>query len=144
MQGLYMLDGNLIADGTKTAIATAKPVDMSGYKLLIIRDADDTQIVGVVRIGEPEGINTKEFDARFSQHKVSPENRMQWWAGRKHLYTHRVLRVIHFDNPIPTQVQPGTNMAVKQVDIGTASRLKILSMVTENDGTFTYEYEEAE
>ena len=78
MQGLYMLDGNLIADGTKTAIATAKSVDMSGYKLLIIRDVDSTQIIGIAHIGEPEGIDTKEFDARFSQHKVSPENRMQW------------------------------------------------------------------
>ena len=144
MQGLYMLDGNLIADGTKTAIATAKSVDISGYKLLIIRDVDSTQIVGIAHIGKPEKTDTKEFDAQFSQHKVSPESRMQWWAGRKHLYTHQVLRVIHFDNPIPTQVQPGTNMAVKQVDVGTASRLKILSMVTEDDGTFTYEYEEAE
>jgi hypothetical protein len=143
MRGLYLLDANLIAEGTKTAIATARPVDLSGYHVLVVKDGDTTHAVGVVSIGLPESTGTKDFDAQQAKHKVTSQNRMQWWPGVKKLYLHRVLRFIPFSKPIPATVAPGTNMTVKQVDIGTPRPLTILSMLQEADGAFVYEYEEA-
>jgi hypothetical protein len=145
MKGIYVLDGNFIADGTKTAVATAKAVDLSGYRLLVVKDENGVgRVVGATLLGKPERVSVKEFDEAYSKHMVAPEDRMQWWPGRKHLFMHWIRKFLSFDVPIPAEVPAGTNMAMKRVDIGTLTTTTILGTLAEDDGTFTYEYEDAE
>ena len=89
-KALYLKDSASIASGDKAAFATAAPVDLSGCRALLIKTEDGGLIPGTVTVAAPEALDTKAFDAAYSQHGIAPQDRKRWWPGREELYLHRV------------------------------------------------------
>lgn len=113
-RGLHLTPphGHLIWDGRKTAIAKAKPFDLSGPWILV----SGGKAYGTIEVGEPEVVSAREFDGRFHTHRVTRSERMKWWSDSQELYLSPILRFDQFDEPLDIQVVPGMQTVVEEVN----------------------------
>lgn len=113
-RGLYLVEphGKLIAKGEKKAIAKSRRFDLEGEWILVSGD----YAWGNMTLGEPEEIGLEEFDKRFSEHCVSPEERMKWWPGYKTLWLYPILSVGPYDPPKKVIVPPGVQTVMRDVE----------------------------
>jgi hypothetical protein len=133
MFGFYVKDGQAIAAGQKRAVLTPTlRDDLSGPRVLVIRNGDVTQAVAVVVFSPPEPLDAAGVKAVESEHCVSSEDRLRWWPGKDTLYLHRVKSIYTLAAPQAIDFEPGSNMNV-------AAPLQVCIMGKHNDGAhYTY------
>jgi len=117
MKGLYLAapHGRLVHDGSKKAIAVAKPVDIEGSRLLCSKEDGSGLCYGLVEIGPPAHCNLDTFDDQFATHQVTRSSRTKWWPQASKLLVYPILRFEAFSPPEPIEVLPGVTMNMGDV-----------------------------
>lgn len=113
-RGLHLAPphGELIYQGRKTAVAKARPFDISGPWILI----SGGMAYGTLDVGLPEPVSAEEFDKRFSEHRVTYTERKRWWPSVEQLWLSPIRYFEAFEKPYPVTVQSGMQTVVEQVE----------------------------
>ena len=112
MQALYLLDNEQIAAGVKTALATAQPRDLTGERLLVVKDDTGYRVTGTVTIQPAITVPPTEFDARVKEHCVGTAQRLKWWPTAETLAIHP-LTYSAIDTPYSVEIAPGCGMCTE-------------------------------
>jgi len=105
--GLYLKPphGELSFTGVKTALAKARDFSFEGPYTL----CSGPFAYGELALSEPEVVGVEEFDARFSEHRVSVKERRKWWPDSEQLYLYAYNGWVPYESPqrvdVPAQVQ---------------------------------------
>jgi hypothetical protein len=110
MNGLYILDGEAICTGEKTAIAAPDERGIAGPRLLIIKTDSGGQAIGTVILAEAKTVDVQTFDSMQDKHGVSSKDRMRWWPGKRTLYVYSVIGYEDLLVPMPIDIPPGVGM----------------------------------
>jgi len=113
LRGLYLVPphGRLIADGTKRAIAKPRPADLEGDWILV----SGKKAYGTVALGEPQEVGLEEFDRRFDEHRVRPEERERWWPESETLWLFHVKQFGAYGEPRRVEVPPGVQTVMEEI-----------------------------
>jgi cation transport regulator ChaB len=113
-RGLHLAPphGELIFQGRKTAIAKARPFDVSGPWILI----SGGMAYGTMDVALPQPVSAEEFDKRFPEHRVTGNERKRWWPGVDPLYLSHITYFEGFEKPYPITVVSGMQTVVEQVE----------------------------
>jgi ATP-dependent DNA ligase len=124
-RGLYLVEphGEMVADGRKKAVAKSRRFDLEGGWVLV----SGKLAYGTVTLGAPEEVGLDEFDARFEEHRVTPEERRRWWPAAKTLWIYPVKRFEPYPKPKRVRVPPGTQTVMREVSLeGEKTRADLL------------------
>ena len=113
--GLYLVapHAELIYRGDKSAIVKSRRYDkMTNFLIL----CDNDTAYGYIRCGEPQLINLKEFKDLQDKHKVSEDERHNWWPDTDTLYYYEILNFIPFESPRPVKIPKGVQTFVSEVE----------------------------
>jgi uncharacterized membrane protein (UPF0127 family) len=140
-RGLYLKPphGALIASGDQKCIVKPRPYELVGDWLLV----SGKEAYGVMTIGRPSLVDTKEFDSRRDEHCISRANRRRWWPERNHLYLYPVEKFKAYDVPRGVHVRPGVQTVIDEVKFTKehahehALRVRILSTEQEAEKGFS-------
>jgi cation transport regulator ChaB len=113
-RGLHLAPphGELIYQRRKTAIAKARPFDISGPWILI----SGGMAYGTLDVGLPESVTAEEFDKRFNEHRVTCSERKRWWPGVNPLWLSKIRYFEAFEKPYPINVISGMQTVVEEVE----------------------------
>ena len=117
MQALYLLDNEQIANGAKTALATAKPRDLTGERLLVVKTDTEYRVTGTVTIQPAVTVTPTEFDARVKEHCVDVAQRLKWWPTAETLALHP-LTYTAMVTPYSVEIAPGCGMCTELSMVG--------------------------
>lgn len=125
-RGLYLVEphGLWTWQGKKTAIAKGRKIDLSGEWVLV----SGKQAYGHIDLAEPEQVSISEFDKRFNEHMVTPEERSRWWPQHKSLWLYKVKTIEKFQEPRPVSVSPGTVTIIRNVEFEDAKSTDLVEM----------------
>ena len=107
-QGLYLKPphGELSHSGVKTALAKAREFGFEGQPFAL---CSGLYGYGDLVLGDPEAVGVEEFDARFSEHRVSVKERLKWWPDATELFLYAYKEWVPYGKPrrveVPAQVQ---------------------------------------
>jgi len=107
-QGLYLKPphGELSHSGVKTALAKAREFGFEGQPFAL---CSGLYGYGDLVLGDPEAVGVDEFDARFSEHRVSVKERLKWWPDVTELFLYAYKEWVPYGKPrrveVPAQVQ---------------------------------------
>lgn len=114
MQGINLSapHGELIWQGKKSAIVKPRPFpELVGHHILV----SDSMAWGEIEVGGEQSLSAAEFDAHFSEHRVTTKEREKWWPGVDTLYLYPVVSFAPYDRPLPVNVPNGTKTLIKEV-----------------------------
>jgi len=122
VRGLYLVapHGTLLATGEKRAVVKARKFRMAGEWLAIL---EDQRLLGVARFKAPKALSLEEFRKTHDLHKVSEEERVAWWLGKRKLWLYPVDEVYAYPSPIEYDVPPGTQTFLKEVVLPSRDKL---------------------
>ena len=103
--------GYLVFGGRKTAIAKARPFDLSGPWILV----SGGKAFGTMEVALPAPIGIEEFDGRFGEHCVSTKERARWWPESTELYLSKIDRFDRFEKPVGIKTYPGMQTVLEVV-----------------------------
>ncbi|AYV83959.1 MAG: hypothetical protein Hyperionvirus14_48 [Hyperionvirus sp.] len=122
--------GGYIADGSKKVIVKSKRFgDVIGKPLLLI---EGKKALGVIYLNSVREITLEEFRRRSREHRITEEERVKWWPGKRILYEYPVSIGEIFMASVPIDYGTGPQVFVKM------SRIKLLQRVY--IGTSGYSY----
>jgi len=112
--GLYLIAPHaaLIYEGIKSMILKSRKFDIADKDFIL---CDDTFAYGVIKVDEPEEINSKQFDEYADEHLVTREE-MREWGWSFPLYAYRIKEFTPYDDPIPVNLPHGIQTFVKDVE----------------------------
>ena len=115
--GIYLVEphGKWIADGEKKSIIKAKLYEGELNKPLYICSAE--KIFGVIKLKTIQPIDLEEFDETKVEHKVSDEERQEWWPNKKKLYAYDFYLVVPFPEPWSFDQPAGIQTFIKEVKV---------------------------
>lgn len=105
--GIYLVEphGLLIYQGDKTAIV--KSVKFTSHVDEALYLISGSFCYGIIRLSEPEEIDEKTFNARFSEHCITQEELESWWPGKWPLYLYEFKWVERYPEPIFCRIPKG-------------------------------------
>ncbi len=127
--GLYLKHphSRLIYDGRKSVIAQPSPIPIEGTHILISKESGVGLAYGLVTIGPPDKIDSEQFDAQFSLHRVTTKEREKWWGKSESLLLYPITSFEPYTTLLPVDVPAGVQMImpeVKFIDTETDSETK--------------------
>jgi len=115
-RGIYLVEphGKLIHEGLKKSILTKKQYGgMVGIPLVLI---SGKEAFGIIKLEEPEKISLEEFDKKQSSHRVSDQEREEWWPKAEELYHWPIKIVEMFKKTKPVKVPQGVQKFISNVE----------------------------
>lgn len=118
LDALYLVNPHAeeIATKEKTALVKAKRYDVAGKTYWL---ATDGFIYGTVQLGPSKEITLQEFTKLFQKHRVTEDERNEWWPGKTRLFYYPVVGVQVFKKPWEWQAPAGAQVFVKDVEVPT-------------------------
>ena len=131
--GLYLKPphGELSFTGAKRALAKAREFGIEGQPFVL---CSGPSAWGELVLGGPEAVGVDEFDARFSEHRVSVKERAKWWPEEERLYIYpyaewrpygRPRRVTTVPASVQTLMGPVEFLGDKEADMGQGVTINI-------------------
>ncbi len=113
--GLYLTPphGELIAKGKKTAIVKSFDIKQHLDTQLYLLSGD--LCYGIIKLKPPVKISTKEFKARYEEHKISEAEKLKWWRDYDTLYLYKVKIIRLYDSPKKYEQKQGPQVFVRNV-----------------------------
>lgn len=113
--GAYLVPphSEMLYDGKKTAIVKAKKFDWLSDEfnwLLAGKLA-----YGLIRFKAPKEISLAEFESLRKKHKITEDEREEWWPKAEKLYYYEVRDFFRFDSPIKVKVPQGVQTRLRNV-----------------------------
>jgi len=122
--------GDYIAEGKKKLVVKSKRfVDVIGKDLLLIQGK---WALGVISLDSVKEISLDEFKRKRRLHKITEEERLAWWPGKRILYEYPVSVKEIFLAPVPIDYGPGPQVFIKMPQIKLVQKVYI--------GTSGYSY----
>lgn len=112
-RGLIIVEphGSYIAKGTKKVIIKSINFkNIANKPLLLIQNKE---ALGIIYLDEPKKINLKEFDELYNKHKITEQERLKWWKGKKVLYMYKIIHKKIFKRPYKIDYKQGPQVMVK-------------------------------
>ncbi|TET75147.1 MAG: hypothetical protein E3J56_00975 [Candidatus Aminicenantes bacterium] len=121
LPGLYLVQphANLIYEGDKKQIIKSE----TGMKMLrkyVGKEMfllSEDKVFGVIKLREPREIDVNDFIQLRYAHRVSDEERKEWWPGKKKLFAYEFEIVEMFEKLKHFDVPKGVQVLVKEVEI---------------------------
>lgn len=122
-RGLYLVPpyGELIAGNKQRYIVKPRQYDIIGDWVLV----SGKSAYGVMAIGEPSVVTTKEFDDRLNEHCVARKDRLRWWPENNKLWMYPVDMFWPYDSPRGVKVRPGVQTVMESVEFGSKGKHKV-------------------
>jgi len=133
-RGLYLVPphGRLIWEGKKKAVVKAKKFDMRGPLVIVSKENGTGLAFGLAEFDEPVEIDLSEFARQADKHRVTEEERKEWWPGHDKLYLYNLRRWTPFGRPAEVAVPQGVQTFMDEVVLKmTGSHLLDLSDLPE-------------
>nr|MBC8445887.1 methyltransferase domain-containing protein [Chloroflexota bacterium] len=118
--GLYLVEphAELIWKGKKTAIVKCRNFDMAGKTyILVSRRGGRGRAYGKIEVHEPVVITLKEFEESRDEHRISDEEREEWWPDYDKLYLYRTKYFTPYEKPRPVDIPQGVQTFVRNVKL---------------------------
>lgn len=117
---LYLMPphGRLIAEGEKDLIV--KPRAFPGKANEILYLVSGRECFGRIRYSIPEKISLKEFEELRPRHRISSDERLQWWPEDKEFWKYEFEVLGIYKPPLKVEIPKGSQIFVK------APRLRFL------------------
>ena len=114
LDGLYIVKrhADLICAGKKHLIIKSKRFAISGRDMYLI---SGDEVLGVIRLGPPIEINSALFEDLRPLHRITPQERQEWWPGKDHFYAYCILKCQPFIPPLRYIPKPGVQVIQKEV-----------------------------
>ena len=137
MNGLYLIDNQLIVSGEKTAIVLPRKMNLRGVYGLVTKENKAVHVAGLIVMGQAVTLDEKTFDEHYEKHRIKEYDRIRWWTNKKQLFMYPVHTFVPFDKPVPCAIPPGVNL---RVDIDQHVPLRIVSANKISDTLTEYHY----
>lgn len=119
LPGVYLIapHAEWIAISRKKLIAKLKPLP-DNYLDRPVYIVDSEKVWAKVRIGDSSLVSLDEFDARFSEHRVSVGERGDWWSDAENLRLYPVeILESYADEPKEYRYPHGAQAAIREVGV---------------------------
>lgn len=117
MEGLILSPtamAEMVRDGEKKLIVKSKPFDVAGKEFVLL---SSRKAYGTVRLGKQEKLTVKQFERRRGEHRISDEQRQQWWPKDRELWAWPVKVLKRYDPPRATNAPTGPQVVVRSVTV---------------------------
>jgi len=113
--GLYLVEphGKLIFDKKKKAIVKSKKFTIGNFHILV----SGNKAYGFIRLEEPKEISLSGFEALRTKHRITDDEREEWWPDKKILFYYEIRDFIDLDKPQTVSVPRGVQTFIKQVNL---------------------------
>ena len=121
LPAIYLVSphAELIAAGKKTMVVKARDFSACCDQELLFCSAG--LCFGTLKLKKPEKISLEEFEELYPLHRITYEERMQWWPGAEILYAYELYDVVPWDVPRRAELPQGVQTFAKSVKFIDAS-----------------------
>ena len=109
-----------ILDGRKTLLVKSRPFDIAGRDWLLL---SGNVAFGVLKLGDPKGIDVAEVDKLEGETLMSPEAREDVLPGRDEFWVYPITRADRFPTPRPISPLTEPKIVVRGVEFKPVSDL---------------------
>jgi phosphoribosyl 1,2-cyclic phosphodiesterase len=115
MPGMYLIEphARMIWQGSKTLIIKGKNFRNSAGKLYYLIGGNN--VYGIIKINLISPIGLKQFKELEPKHKITNEERSEWWNGKQELYAYNFTFTKRFDEPKTTAIPQGVQTFIRNV-----------------------------
>ena len=106
--------GDLIAEGTKTALVKSRRYYMEDENLLVVQSK---RALGVIKLAPPQVITLAGFRRARGRHLVSEDERRLWWPRKATFYLYNILEFHPLHAPVAVEYPRGPQVFVRSENI---------------------------
>ena len=117
LPGLILVKSHaqMVAEGKKTIFIKSEEFQKYvGKELFVIAEHEAWAII---KFSAPKKITIKQFEELRSRHKISDEERREWWGGKRNLYAYKIFPVKSFSPAIKAEYEEGPKVFVREVSV---------------------------
>ena len=135
MSGLYISEPHgelLFQDKQKAIIKTRLFKRLEEKNILVSKD----KAYGVIQFNPPEKIDVDEFRKRYDEHKVSDEERTDWWGEKDYFFLYTIKEFEKFEKPQLIKSVSGAQVFVEGIEFIKENNMSYLNKaLTDSDKT---------
>ncbi|MEA1904856.1 MAG: hypothetical protein U9M97_03125, partial [Candidatus Hadarchaeota archaeon] len=105
----------LLATGEKTLIVKSKKFEKYVAAALYVVDPPH-EVWARIRYAIPYEIDLEEFEKLSDSHRITKDERLEWWPDKKRLWAYPFKLLDSFIPPLYCEVPPGAQTFVKQIE----------------------------
>lgn len=100
-----------------------------GEELLIL---SGKKAYALVNLAKPIAIDIKTFNAQFSRHGITEEERKKWWGKKRKFYSYRIRYIENYASAVEVSYKNGKGIFINNITIQ-SEEMNVVEEFTEDD-----------
>jgi len=88
------------------------------------------EVWAIITFAIPKKITIKQFESIRPRHRISDEERREWWGKKRTLYSYKIFVVESFIPPLKAEYEPGSQVFIREVGIVGSGEMESISPTT--------------